>query len=216
MADDYVILEDFSDGMGNWWVEGCDDVAVQDGRLVMRADNPDAESGSVSTAWCRTPHPADFVLELDAHVLSSRLDANNINLFLGFSDPSADDLYDSRRSRRSGAYKLYHDLQGTICTFLNDRLGEAEPHPDGSPTARIRIRHCPGFQLLNEAFIGRCRQGKTYQIKVTKRKGLIVYEVDGRELLRATDPSPSDGGLLGLRTFATELWWDNVRLRGLD
>ena len=43
-----------------------------------------------------------------------------------------------------------------------------------------------------------------------------MFAVDGRELGRATDPNPWGAGRLGLRTYRTELWWDNVRVRPLS
>ena len=213
---DWIIDEDFSAGMENWWVEGGESVAVEDGRLVMRADNPDVPGGKVCTVWCRTPHPADFVLELDAQIIGSSIDANNINLFFCFSDPGGQALYETRASRNSGAYKLYHGLSGNIITFLKERPPEGARPEDPTATARVRIRHCPGFKLLAEAFRGHCRQGEPYHIVVTKRGGDIAFAVNGRELLRVRDPEPCGPGLLGLRTFRTELWWDNVRLRAVD
>jgi hypothetical protein len=39
--------------------------------------------------------------------------------------------------------------------------------------------------------------------------------VDGETLLEADDPEPWQGGLLGLRTYRTFLWWDNLRLNSI-
>jgi hypothetical protein len=125
-------------------------------------------------------------------------------------------LYDTRESRSSAAYQLYHELNGNIITFLNDISEEGERHEDGSPKARVRIRHCPGFSLLAETHKGRCRQGETYHVTVTRHNGDITFAVNGTETLRVHDPQPCGPGLLGLRTFSTELWWDNIRLRALD
>lgn len=211
-----LIDEDFSEGMANWWVEGGESVAVEDGRLVVRADKPGVPGGRVCTVWCRTPHPADFVLEMDVQVIRSSIDANNINLFLGFSDPGGLPLYETRASRSSAAYELYHKLNGNIITFLNDRTAESGRHEDGSTKGRVRIRHCPGFDLLAETFGGRCQQGEPYHVTVTRRNGDITFAVNGSEMLRAHDPQPCGPGLLGLRTFSTELWWDNIRIRPLD
>jgi hypothetical protein len=69
--------------------------------------------------------------------------------------------------------------------------------------------------LLAEHKEGECRAGVTYRLNVRKRGGEIVFAVDGRELARANDPNPWGGGLLGLRTFRTALWWDDVRVRPL-
>ena len=189
--------EDFSAGMDRWWVEGGDRVWVEDGRLHVDADR------SVATVWCRTPHPADFQLDLDAHVVSSSVDANNINLFFSYSDPSGRPLEETRESRRTAGYDLYHKLSGYIVTFLNDT--EAEE-------ARVRIRRDPGFHLLAEKFGGECRAGVTYHLRAIKRGGHIAFQVDGREVLKAEDSNPLGAGLLGLRTYRTNLWWDNVRV----
>lgn len=194
--------EDFSPGMANWWSEGGERVWTEHGRLNMAADAPQKPGGGVATAWCRHPLPADFELEFEAHVTASTTAANNINLFFSYSDPSGQLLEETRATRASAAYHLYHRLNGYIVTFLNE-----------AGKARIRLRRNPGFVLLAERHEGECRVGVTYRLSVRKRGGEIVFAVDGRELGRASDPNPWGAGLLGLRTFRTELWWDNVRVR---
>jgi hypothetical protein len=208
----HVIDESFTSGMENWWSEGGERVWVQDGRLYVKADNPGVPGGTVAAVWCKIPHPADFRLELDAHVVSSSIKANNINLFFSYVDPAGTPLFETRDARRSADYKLYHSLNGYIVTFLNDAAAEGGRNPDGSTKARVRIRRNPGFHLLAEKFADRCLQGTTYHLAVEKRGGMIVFLVDGTEVLRAADPQPLGGGLLGLRTFRTYLWWDNVKL----
>ena len=216
MPKQWIIDEDFSAGMDNWWVEGGEEVRVEQGRLVIRADNPAAMRTKACTVWCKTPHPGEYVLELDARVLASSIQANNINLFLCFSDPGGTPLYETRGDRSAAEYGKYHQLSGNIITFLNDHQGEAPPNVDGTPKARVRIRRCPGFELLSQAYSGRCQIGETYRIKVTRSGGWIVLEVNGREMHRTEDRTPLGPGLLGLRTFRTELWFDNIKLRAID
>jgi len=36
--------------------------------------------------------------------------------------------------------------------------------------------------------------------------------VDGQYLLGVREPEPHESGLIGLRTFRTYLWWDNIRV----
>lgn len=211
-ASQALLEDDFSRGMANWWVEGGERVWVEDGRLHVRADNPKLPGGGVATVWSRTPVRGDFRLEVEAHVVSSTLDANNINLFFCYTDPAGKPLEESRDTRRTAGYDLYHKLNGYIITFLNDYQGEGGRHPDGSTKARYRIRRDPGFQLLNEKYDGWCRQGVTYKLGVTKRGGRIAFAVDGREVLSGVDPAPLEGGYIGLRTFRTYLWWDNLRV----
>jgi hypothetical protein len=218
-ADGKVLFsEDFSKGMGNWWIEGGVKTWVEDGRLHMNAEpggeRRDQRQGYVCTAWCRQEFSGDVKVELDAHVRRSDLDVNNINLFLHFSDPSGKPLYETRESRADAAYNKYHGLNGNIITYLKDTSQEAV---DGKlDRARVRIRHCPGFELLKETYTYHCRQGRTYRVELLKRGGRLTIAVDGNELLTAEDPEPLDGGLLGLRTYRTYLWWDNIRVTQLS
>lgn len=207
--------EDFSRGMENWWVEGGERVWVQEGRLHVKADNPKTAGGGVATVWCKIPHSGDYELEAEAHVVSSSIDANNINLFLNYRDPSGRPLFETRASRATADYKLYHNLEGYIITFLNDAKAEGGRNPDGSTKGRIRVRRCPGFELLSEKFEGECRQGVTYKLRVRKSGGDITFYVNGQEVLRARDSQPLGEGLLGLRTYRTYLWWDNIRITPL-
>jgi hypothetical protein len=199
-------VESFDGGLDNWWVEGGERVWIEDGRLHVKADNPKAAGGGVATVWFKKPHGPHFRLDVDSHVVSSSINANNINLFFSYSDPSGTPLLESRDSRRHADYGLYHKLNGYIITFLN------EPKRGQSGEARIRIRRNPGFNLLMEKFGGECKQGVTYRLTVLKRGGEIVFLVDGAERARATDPKPLGEGLLGLRTFRTHLWWDNLKV----
>ena len=186
----------------DWWTEGGERVWIEDGRLHVKADAPDK---TVATVFHRKQHPRNFRLTMDAQVISSSADVNNINLFFSVTDPSGRPLEDSKASRASAEYGLYHKLNGYIITFLNDAEGK-------SGKARIRIRRNPGFRLLAESFTYHCKSGVTYRLTIQKNKGDIRFSVDGVELLRAQDPEPLDGGHLGLRTFKTHLWWDNIRL----
>ncbi len=216
-ADENCLLfEDFEHGMDNWWVEGGERVWVEDGRLHVKADAP-ADSGGayVATVWCRTPIEGNVRIEFDAHVVSSSTGVNNINFFMFFSDPAGTPLYDSRADRADAAYASYHVLNGNIITFLNAPAAEAMPEGE-APPARIRIRHCPGFELLAETYNYRCRQGETYHVEIERRDDFIRFSVDERYLLGVRDPDPWPSGLIGLRTFRTYLWWDNIRVTRLQ
>ena len=136
--------------------------------------------------------------------VASTVDANNINAFVHYTDPRGRSLYATRDERASGAYALYHELNGYIATFLNDWTGESEPRPDGSPRARARLRRCPGFELLTETFDYHCLPDRVYHLAITARAGVQSLAVDGRLLVQAPVPHPWAGGLCGLRTFQTE------------
>jgi len=200
--------DDFSKGMDNWWVEGGEKVWIQDGRLHVKAE----DRPLVCTVWCKQELPADLQVEFDAHVVSSPIEANNINFFMCYSDPSGKPLYETREARSTAGYRLYHQLNGHIFTFLNDFKKESTPYPDGTTKGRFRMRRCPGFQLMTETYDYHCKRGVTYRVAIRKRGGDITYAIDGKVYLQGKDEQPLGRGLIGLRTFRTHLWWDNVKV----
>ncbi|OGV73326.1 MAG: hypothetical protein A3K19_14335 [Lentisphaerae bacterium RIFOXYB12_FULL_65_16] len=209
---DLLFQEDFAKGMDNWWVEGGRKVWIEDGRLHVDADPPKGEPGQVCTVWCRHEFSGDLRLEVDCHVLASHADANNINFFLLYADPAGQPLWETRDTRADGAYPKYHDLDGYIFTFLNDARAEGGRDAEGATQARFRIRRCPGFKLLSETFAGHCQRETTYHACITRIGQTLTIAVDGKVCLEARDEQPLERGLIGLRTFQTRLWWDNVRV----
>lgn len=216
-AGDTLLFEDFENGMDDWWVEGGERVWIEEGRLHVKADPPEgSDAPFVATVWCKKPIEGNVKIEFDAHVVSSSTGVNNINFFMFYSDPSGTPLYDTRDERADADYRKYHVLNGNIITFLNDPKAAADVEDDEVPPARIRIRRCPGFQLLAETYNYRCRQGETYHVEIIRKNGFIRFNVDGRYLLGVRDPDPWPSGLIGLRTFRTWLWWDNIRVTRLQ
>lgn len=213
---DVLIDEDFENGMDNWWVEGNQNVCIEDGRLLVESDPAeDSDDPIVSTIWCRTPIEGNTKLEFDAHVISSSTNVNNINFFFYYSDPEGTPLYETREDRADGGYRKYHELNGNIITFLNETRGAYGDIPEGEGRARIRTRHCPGFILLGETFSYHCEAGVTYHVEIYKRDDFIEFWVDGQYLLGVRDPNPWNEGLIGLRTFRTVLWWDNIKVTAI-
>lgn len=210
-----MIHEDFSDGMDNWWREGLEGAWVEDGRLHMKADPTDADEPTAGTVWHRTPISGNVRIEMKAHVVSSTIGANNINLFLFYSDPEGTPLYDTRDARSDGGYAHYHELSGYIITFLRNR--HAADSPDGDAPARFRLRRCPGFELVDQLSNPMSvKPGRTYNLTITRKRGKITFAVDGERYLKWEDPEPLRKGLLGLRTFRTHLWWDDIRVYQLN
>jgi len=211
MAYDVVYSEDFTGvpdgGMPvGWWVEGGQSVGVEDGRLRVRANPPGRNKpGYVCTVWYAQPFAGDLRVEFDAHVVDSTIGANNINFFLLYSHPDGGDLHATRETRSDGSYSRYHDLNGYIFTFLNDFHNERE-----GEQARMRMRRCPGFELITETYAYHCRKGTTYRVSITKSAGELSLAVDGKVYLEGKDTAPWSEGLIGLRTFQTDLWWDNI------
>jgi hypothetical protein len=208
--------EDFSQDLHNWWIEGGGQVWIHDGRLYVKAVGSKRSHMNVSTVWCRSMFPGDVRIEFDAHVISSPNNVNNINIFISYSDPSGAPLFESRQERRTGAYPLYHQLNGYIVTYLNDAENRSGSISDNPSDARFRLRRCPGFRLIQETYAYHCKKGVTYHIAFTKRGNRLTYSVDGTVYLDAKDGKPLAGGLFGLRTYSTFLWWDNIKVYKAD
>ena len=111
--ENFDALPDGSPPPSDWWVEGGERVRVESGRLYVSANPPaGAAPGCVCTVWNRNVLRGDLRVEFDACVVASTIDANNINLFLYYCDPSGAPLYDTRAGRASAEYGLYHRLNG--------------------------------------------------------------------------------------------------------
>ena len=208
-----LFMEDFSGDLSNWWVEGGHDVRIEDGRLHMDSDS--VEQKYRCTVWCRQRFEGDIRIECDAHIVRSTKNSNNINFFFHYSRPDGKSLYETRDERPEANYRKYHEFSGNIVTFLPDPREPVRELPPEEKVARIRIRHCPGFKLLNEAFTYHCRKHTTYHIEIIRQGATIRFLVDGKERCVAEDPEAPSGGLVGLRTNSTYLWWDNIKVTQL-
>jgi hypothetical protein len=210
-----LFFEEFSGNMNSWWVEGGERVWIEDGRLYVKAMGDKGPESRACTVWCKRVFPDNIRIDFDAHVVSSSVNVNNINLFFCFSDPAGKSLFFTREERNTATYKFYHQLNGYILTFLNDRKKRAGTYADGSSWGRFRMRRCPGFHLMTEKYAYHCRQGRTYHIAIIKRGSQISYSVDGSVYLEGYDDQPWRSGQIGLRTYKTFLWWDNIRVTEL-
>jgi hypothetical protein len=193
-----------------FWLEGSEKVQVINERLYVDA-NPDGngESYPVSTVWLNKMFTGDIQVEFDTHVLSSPDQEHNINFFFLYSDPSGVPLKESRHNRKTGDYKKYHELNGYIFTYL------ANGRPD---TARFRFRDNPGFNLVKETNSYECKRGKTYHVEIRRKGNHIQYLVDDQVFLDEKDKDYNDihqEGLIGFRTWRTELWFDNLVVKKL-
>ena len=193
-----------------WWCEGSKAVRIEKGRLRADANlDNNGENYGASTIWLDRTFGGDLRVEFDAHVLASDGDKNNINFFFLFGDPSGGSLSRTKDERSDGEYGKYHTLNGYVFTFL----------ADGDPDkARFRMRDEPGFNLLQETFAYECRQNKTYHVTVTKKGNRITYAVDGAVYLDKVDDAANPehkSGIIGFRTWHTDLWWDNVKVTEL-
>jgi hypothetical protein len=193
-----------------FWSEGSKAVRIENGRLHADANlDKNGEDYGTSTIWLDKTFEGDICVEFDAHVLASDGEKNNINFFFLFSDPSGRPLRQTKNERADGQYGKYHKLNGYVFTFL------ANGNPD---KARFRMRDDPGFHLLQEDFTYECKQNKTYHITIKKEGNRITYAVDGMVYMDKIDDTANPehmSGIIGFRTWHTELWWDNLKVTEL-
>jgi hypothetical protein len=189
-----------------WWVEGGQSVYVEDGHLRINADPKRKKGpGYVATVWYKKKFSGNVRIQFDARVVSSTIKANNINFFLYFTHPGKDStMYGTRNLRLDGLYSHYHNLNGYIFTFLRAKKNQA----------RFRLRRCPGFEMIDENLAYHNRQGETYHITVTKRDKKLRFAVDGTVYLRVSDDKYNwTKGIIGFRTFQSDVWFDNLEVR---
>ncbi|PCJ55505.1 MAG: hypothetical protein COA79_20610 [Planctomycetota bacterium] len=205
--------ENFENDLDQWWVEGQMDVFTNDHKIYVDIDKPGQNKGASGTVWLKQKHPENFIITYNALVEQSGIGANNINLFLCYNHPNDKPMIESRDERESGAYNLYHELNGYIITYLNDYDADSGKYPDGSTKARIRMRKNPGFNLVNEDYTYHCKQNNLYQFEIIKFKNKLILRVDGEERLSWEDlDGPYGEGLIGLRTFQSKLYWEKFKL----
>jgi hypothetical protein len=194
----------------HWWHEGSNAVRIEKGHLRADANlDHNGEDYDASTVWLNKTFTGDLRVEFDAHVLASEGDKNNINFFFLFSDSSGTPLSQTRDERTDGKYGKYHKLSGYVFTFLAN---------GNSDKARFRWRDDPDFHLLQENFAYECKQNKTYHIAITKQANRITYAVDGTIYLDKIDnvANPEhNSGIIGFRTWHTDVWWDNLKVMQL-
>lgn len=194
-----------------WWAEGSDTVAVRQGALVQNA-NPEAGGQSAdSVVWIGNECEGDIRFEADVTVLSAKGNVNDVVVFLFFSDPSGNPLHSTRKQRVSGKQNLYTNLLHGYVFFYWGKGGVTTP-------ANIRLRDCPGAHLLLETDKHTVETGHTYRIAVEKQGEILRFFVDGEKLAEhhvGTDEVANPvhaKGVIGLKTWNTELRWDNLRV----
>lgn len=188
---------------GHFWSEGCT-ATIKNGRLFIDADTTGPRQSSV---WLDKELKGDLSIEFDVHLVSSSDDANNINLFFMYGDPSGKPLRQSAQQREDGAYKRYHSLKGYIITNVTN---------GDTSEIRYRFRKNPGFKLISEAHEARKSRKQTIHITLIKKGNRIEYWEDQNKVFdvlnTGTEPQYSKG-LFGFRTWHTALEIDDLLIK---
>lgn len=203
--DEVLLNETFSypDGPvpGYFWSEGCPAV-IKHGRLFIDADTAGRRAASV---WLDKELKGDLSIEFDVYLVSSSDDANNINLFFMYGDPSGKPLRQSAQQREDGLYKRYHSLKGYIITNVTN---------GDTSEIRYRFRKNPGFKLVTETHGSRKNRKQPIHIKLIKKGNHIEYWEDQNKVF---DVMNSDTlyveGLFGFRTWHTSMEIDNLLIK---
>jgi hypothetical protein len=192
---EWLVFEEFDQGLYRWFAEGNSEVKVMDGRLWIR--NLDPEKANVATIWFRPELPADVMVRFRAEAVPpDEKNAANLNLFLHARELDGTTL----TFGRNGQYGEYHKVPNYIVTLVG-----------GYRPGWSRARRDPGFNLMHEADV-RSQVGREYNIAVTVQGGRLRYYLDGRKIHDVQDPEPLPGGKFGIRTWSTNGWWDEVEI----
>ena len=195
-----------------WWSEGSKAVAAKDGQLVQDA-NPDGsgETSGNSVIWIGTEFAGDIRFEADVKVASAKGNVNDIVVFFLFSSPAGKALRETSAERVSAKQGLYTKHMNGYVFFFWGKGGVTTP-------ANIRLRDCPGGKLLRETNAHSVTTGKTYRLAIEKQGTVLRLFADGVKCAEhdtSTDLSTNPDhakGLIGLKTWNTELVWDNIRV----
>lgn len=186
-----------------FWSEGCQGV-IRDGRLFIDADTIAPRASSV---WLNRELTGNISIEFDVYLVSSADDANNINLFFMYSNPSGTPLKETAHQRRDGLYRRYHELQGYIVTNVTN---------GDSASIRYRFRKNPGFRLLKQAHSARNNRKQKIHITILKMENHIEYREDDQKIFDVTDSEETgqyNSGLFGFRTWHTAMEIDNLVIK---
>lgn len=183
-----------------FWSEGCAG-SIKDGRLLINADTTGFRA---STIWLDRELSGNVSIEFDVYLLSSADDANNINVFFMYSDPSGKSLRQTSVNRQDGLYRRYHTLNGYIFTNVTN---------EDTASIRYRFRKNPGFTLMQENRSDRNVRGRQIHIKLLKKENYFEYWENDKKVLQAVDPETYDKGLFGFRTWHTSMEIDNLFIK---
>ncbi len=209
-SNDIILYEetfDSEDGSlpEGWWSEG-NPASIQNNRLYVDANQ---EGYRRATVWLTRTFKGNLQIKYDVQFVASSDKANNNNFFFLFSYPGGNTIRETRKQREDGNYPKYHDLNGYIFTHVRNN----EDH------ARFRFRDCPGFHLLAEKISKKSEFGKTYHIMITKNENRIQYHINNEKIFDFVDDQENpehQKGLIGFRTWHTELWWDNLIVKRIN
>ncbi|MFA4868402.1 MAG: DUF1961 family protein [Pedobacter sp.] len=190
----WLIKENFNDNNWKlrWEVETTDAIIkVSNGKLFI------TDHGIGTTLWNKMEFPKNLIVKYRVRAEGKKEDnKTNFNLFSHAKGIDGKSLVVGKESKRTGAYNQYHNIPNYISTFT---------------FKHSRIRKDPGFILLSDSKEYSVTD-KIYQIVYAVSNGHIRYYVDGKKIHDVIDDTPLEGGKIGIRTWDTEAWWDDIEI----
>lgn len=198
MPVEWLAIEHFEDaGWKNRWVVESQGPRVfeENGRLKVRLADENRKQAGV-TVWRKDELPADVVIRVrsrtDAQVENN---ACNLNFFVHTREADGGPL----TFGRSGAYEDYHQIPNHLFTFTG-----------GVTPGWSRARRNPGFQLIAEHQDVRSEPGKSHEFLMVFSDDSVRYYLDGEKLYDYVATPPLKGGWFGLRTWFSQVDYDEV------
>ncbi|MDP0494699.1 MAG: DUF6250 domain-containing protein [Verrucomicrobiota bacterium JB024] len=197
---DWILNEQFEDDSWTqrWAVESQGPrVFAENGTLKVRLVSDDQKQAGV-TIWLRETLPADAVIALTASTDEQVANnACNLNVFVHATEADGTLL----QFGRSGQYSEYHKIPNYLFTLTG-----------GITQGWSRARLNPGFALINEENAIRSDPGRTYSILILIRGNHIQYFLNGKLLHDYSVDHPLPGGHFGLRTWFSQVNFEQVRI----
>lgn len=151
------------------------------------------------TVWTRQEFPADVLVEYRATCAEpeGETSSRNLNCFFCAREEPGQPL---DATERSGAYPEYHGFPNYVFTLTR---------------SHTRLRRDPGFEMKSELMLG-SQPNVAYTVRLLKRGGDVVADVNGRTLHEWTDPDPHGSGWIGMRTYESDVTYDRWAVYGIE
>lgn len=206
-----------------WIVEGWGGTRIENGRMWVSPSKYDASGKPKSVSpkershmvvWNKRIFPADLLLEFEVNHCGS--DNGLTLLFLAATGNHGEDIFDLDLPVRRAEYPTYHSgsLQNYSVSYWS-RNKEANGQLKDEHLSN-RIRKNPGKQIVAMGQSLTDRSADTnYRIRILKIGGHLEVEVQGRVVVKWTDPGqPYGAGRIGLRSMEgiSQVSYDNFRV----
>jgi hypothetical protein len=185
-------------------LEGSADLSFSNGKLRMEnAIVPEEGQKANYVLWCPVNFPSDVLIQWNFRPLR---EPGLAILFFAATGRDGEDLFDPSLGTRTGEYPQYH--HGDINAFHVSYFRRKEPDERQFHTCNLRKSY--GFHLVAQGadpIADVPDITESYQLRLLKKKDLIVFCVNELEIFRFKDEGVDygpllSGGKIGFRQLA--------------